>query len=100
MSDERIASILVAPLMSEKASLLAENAGQYTFKVVVNATKIEIKKAVAAMFKVDVVSVQTVTCHGKARRVGRRMGRTKQWKKAYVQLAEGQEIDFATKEVA
>jgi large subunit ribosomal protein L23 len=100
MSDARIATVLVSPLTSEKTSRLSDASGQYAFKVLVSATKFEIKKAVEGMFKVKVSSIQTVRCKGKSKRSKTGVGRTKQWKKAYVSLAEGHEIDFATKELA
>lgn len=100
MINERIASILVASHMSEKASIAADSHGQYTFKVLTSATKPEIKQAVEAMFQVKVDSVQTVSCKGKTKRTRKGLGRTKAWKKAYVQLAEGQQINMTPKEVA
>jgi large subunit ribosomal protein L23 len=100
MTEERIASLLIAPIMSEKASILSETQGTYTFKVATNSTKFEIKKAVESMFMVQVDSVQTVSCLGKTKRKGQKIGRTKNWKKAYVQLAPGQKIDFAQAKTA
>jgi len=86
--------IIQAPLISEKGSLLAETTHQVVFKVRPGANKIEVKKAVEALFKVEVVKVRLARYLGKVRRVGRSMGRRPQWKKAYVTLREGDKIDF------
>jgi large subunit ribosomal protein L23 len=86
--------IIRAPLVSEKGTLLAESANQVLFKVRPEANKIEVKKAVEALFKVKVVKVRIARYLGKIRRVGRSMGRRPGWKKAYVTLREGDKIDF------
>ena len=86
--------VIQAPLISEKGSLLAETTNQVLFKVRPNANKIEVKKAVEALFKVKVEKVRIARYLGKIRRVGRSMGRRSQWKKAYVTLKEGDKIDF------
>jgi large subunit ribosomal protein L23 len=86
--------IIRAPLVSEKGTLLAETANQVLFKVRPEANKIEVKKAVEALFKVKVVKVRMARYLGKIRRVGRNMGRRAEWKKAYVTLKEGDKIDF------
>jgi large subunit ribosomal protein L23 len=86
--------IIRAPLVSEKGTLLAENANQVLFKVRPEANKIEVKKAVETLFKVKVVKVRIARYLGKIRRVGRSMGRRPEWKKAYVTLREGDKIDF------
>ncbi len=86
--------VLVAPHVSEKSTMLAETRNQVVFRVLPDATKSEIRKAVELMFKVDVADVQTLRVKGKTRRFGRITGRRSDWKKAYVKLAEGQEIDF------
>ncbi len=98
--NERDISVLIEPRLSEKASNLSENFGQYTFKVLKTSGKLAIKQAVEAMFEVNVASVRTVSCVGKTKRSGKRMGRTKAWKKAYVKLQKGQKIDMASQEVA
>jgi large subunit ribosomal protein L23 len=85
--------IIRAPLISEKGSFLAEHS-QVLFKVRPDANKIEVKKAVEALFKVKVVKVRIARYLGKLRRVGKNMGRRPQWKKAYVTLREGDKIDF------
>ena len=94
MSQERLTNILVAPHVTEKTSLMMQNANQYAFRVRRDANKTEIKQAVELMFDVKVAGVQVSNEPGKERRFGARMGRTQDWKKAYVRLAEGQAIDY------
>jgi large subunit ribosomal protein L23 len=94
MSRERLATVLVAPHITEKTALAMQNANQYAFKVRKDADKTEIKQAVELMFDVKVASVQVANEPGKSRRFGARIGRTQDWKKAYVRLAEGQAIDY------
>lgn len=98
MNQERIFQVLMAPHVSEKAALLADVRNQYVFKVAPNATKLEIKKSVEQLFKVKVEAVQTLKVKGKTKR--NRFGLTSKptWKKAYVRLAQGQDIDFAAAE--
>lgn len=86
--------VILAPLVTEKGTLVGELGNQFLFKVAPDANKIEIKKAVEDFFKVKVVRVHTVNLLGKKRRVGRIQGQRASWKKAYVTLAEGQSIDF------
>ena len=86
--------VLKGPCLTEKAALLQEIDGKVVFKVHPKANKIDIKKAVELMFKVKVKDVRTAAIHGKQKRVGRHIGYTSNWKKAYVTLAEG-EINFA-----
>ncbi len=86
--------IILAPLVTEKGTLVGETGNQVLFKVAPDANKIEIKKAVEDFFKVKVVRVHTVRLLGKRRRVGRILGQRPAWKKAYVTLADGQSIDF------
>jgi len=95
MNQERIFQILLGPHVSEKAALAAENSNQYVFKVALDATKLEIKTSVEQLFKVQVDDVRTLRVKGKTKR--NRFGWTTKpsWKKAYVRLAQGQEIDFA-----
>ena len=93
MNQERLAKVLLAPHVSEKATIAADN-GQFVFKVAKDATKLEIKRAVEAMFEVEVENVRTLNVKGKTKRVGAIAGRRKNWKKAYVSLKEGQDIDF------
>ncbi len=91
----RLAQVLVGPIISEKATMVAEKRNQVLFKVLRNATKPEIKAAVELMFKVDVTGVQTVNQKGKTKRFGRTTGRRDHIKKAYVSLKEGQELNFS-----
>lgn len=93
MNQERIMSILLAPHVSEKASIAADK-GEFVFRVAINATKLEIKKAVEMMFDVKVEKVTTAVAKGKTKRTGMVSGRRSDWKKAYVSLQEGQDIDF------
>jgi len=86
--------VIQAPLISEKGSFLTEEANQVLFKVRPDANKIEVKKAVEALFKVKVEKVRMARYLGKIRRVGRSAGRRSDWKKAYVTLREGDKIDF------
>lgn len=94
MNQERLMKVLLAPHVSEKTTRAAEEDNQVAFRVVPDANKLEIRKAVETLFNVDVVSVQTVCVKGKKKRFGVQQGRRKDWKKAYVRLAEGQDIDF------
>ncbi|MEF7615293.1 50S ribosomal protein L23 [Aquincola sp. MAHUQ-54] len=91
----RLAQVLVAPIVSEKATSVGEKNNQVLFKVLRNATKPEIKAAVELMFKVEVDSVQTVNQKGKVKRFGRSIGRRDHVKKAYVCLKAGQELNFS-----
>ena len=94
MNKERIFDVLKSPHISEKATLVAERDNQIVFKVAVDATKLEIKRAVEALFEVEVESVQTSNVKGKTKRHGQQVGRRVNWKKAYVSLKDGQDIDF------
>ena len=94
MNKEQLMSVLIAPHVTEKTSRAMQNHNQYTFRVRRTATKIDIKKAVELMFDVKVIGVQVVNEPGKQRRFGKTIGRTQDWKKAYVSLAEGQAIDY------
>lgn len=96
---ERLATILIAPIVSEKGTFIADKYEQVIFRVVQDATKPEIKAAVEAMFstkdkKIEVTSVQVTNVHGKQKRFGAHAGRRRSWKKAYVCLKPGQEINF------
>ncbi|MBS0308274.1 MAG: 50S ribosomal protein L23 [Proteobacteria bacterium] len=93
-SEERLLKVLLAPVISEKATFVAEKSEQVVFLVAPNATKPEIKAAVELMFKVQVDSVQTVNRQGKEKRSGRFMGRRNHTKRAFVCLKPGQEINF------
>jgi large subunit ribosomal protein L23 len=94
LSNEKLMTVLVGPHLSEKSSRIAERLKQFVFKVRRDADKSEVKRAVELMFDVQVTAVQVVHVMGKAKRFGRSPGRRQDWKKAYVTLAEGQDIDF------
>lgn len=94
MSIERLSQVLVAPHVSEKSAGLADDSNQHVFKVLPNASKQEIKNAVEQMFQVKVASVQTVNVRGKNKRFGRTFGKRSDWKKAYVRLEAGHDIEF------
>jgi large subunit ribosomal protein L23 len=94
MNQERLMTLLVSPHVSEKSTLVADQHRQFVFKVRTDATKPEIKKAVELMFKVEVENVQSVNVHGKRKSFGRIRGRRPSWKKAYVTLKPGHDIDF------
>jgi large subunit ribosomal protein L23 len=93
-NDHRLLQVLLAPVISEKATLVADKNEQVVFEVSPDATKPEIKAAVEMLFKVEVNSVQVLNVKGKAKRFGRFMGRRKDVRKAYVSLKPGQEINF------
>ncbi len=93
---ERLLNTIRAPHLSEKALNLAEAEGrkQLAFRVATHATKPEIAEAVRKIFDVEVDSVTVINCKGKVKRTGNRAGRRPAWKKAYVTLATGQDLDF------
>jgi large subunit ribosomal protein L23 len=95
MNQERIFQVLVGPHVSEKAAIVADASNQYVFKVAVDATKAEIKKSVEQLFKVTVTDVNTLKVKGKTKRNRYGYSTKPTWKKAYVRLAQGQDIDFA-----
>ena len=92
---ERLMQVVLAPVISEKSTFVADKNNQVVFRVAPDATKPEIKAAIELMFKVQVDSVQVVNVRGKGKRFGKSAGRRRHWKKAYVCLKEGQEINFA-----
>lgn len=94
-AENRLTQVLVAPIVSEKATRVAEKSNQVLFKVLRDSTKPEIKAAVELLFKVEVASVQVVNHKGKSKRFGRSMGRRDHVKKAYVCLKPGQELNFS-----
>jgi large subunit ribosomal protein L23 len=94
-SQERLLQVLLAPVISEKATFVADKRDQVIFRVAPGATKPEIKAAVELLFKVQVESVQVTNVHGKQKRFGAIAGRRRGFKKAYVCLKPGQEINFA-----
>lgn len=93
-NEGRLAQVLVAPIVSEKGTMIADKNNQVLFKVLRDATKPEIKAAVESLFKVEVESVRTVVQKGKAKRFGRSVGRRDHVKKAYVALKAGQELNI------
>jgi len=97
-SSEQLMSVVLAPVVSEKSTMVGDKANQVVFRVADDATKPEIKAAVELLFKVKVESVQLLNVKGKEKRFGRFMGRRRSWKKAYVRVAAGQEINFAATE--
>ena len=96
MNQERIFQILMTPHISEKSAVLGDNANQAVFQVATNAKKAEIKAAVEQLFDVKVANVRTVNVKGKTKRQGLRRGKRSDWKKAYVSLEQGHEIDLAS----
>lgn len=95
MKEEDIYKTILMPHVSEKATMIAEKVAYHAFKVAKTATKIEIKQAVEALFSVKVDKVQVLNVKGKQKRFGRFQGRRSDWKKAYVKLAPGYEIDLS-----
>ena len=93
-NDARLLQVILAPQISEKSTYVADKHEQVIFRVVSNATKPEVKAAVELLFKVEVNSVQIANVKGKQKRFGRFMGRRSDWKKAFVCLKPGQEINF------
>ena len=91
----RLMQVLVAPIVSEKATMVAEKSNAVTFKVLQNATKPEIKAAVELLFKVEVKGVSVVNTKGKTKRFGKTAGRRDNVRKAYVLLKEGQELNLS-----
>lgn len=98
MKEERLLQIILAPVISEKATMVADKREQVIFRVATDATKPEIKAAVELLFKVQVKDVQVANVKGKMKRFGRFFGRRSDWKKAYVCLQPGQELNFAAGE--
>jgi large subunit ribosomal protein L23 len=91
---ERLMQVLLGPHVSEKATSVAESGNQVVFKVRNDATKIDIRKAVELLFEVKVERVSVVRIPAKKKRFGNRAGARQSWKKAYVRLAPGQDINF------
>ncbi len=94
MKQERLLKVILSPYMSEKAARATEKRNEYVFKIAHCATKPEVKEAVALLFKTKVKAVRIVNVKPKPARFGAIQGRTKAWKKAYVTLEQGQQIDF------
>ena len=95
MNQERIFQMLVGPHTSEKATIIADLSNQYVFKVAIDASKLEVKKSVEQLFKVKVVNVNTLRVKGKVKRNKNGYSTKSTWKKAYVKLEQGHDIDFA-----
>ena len=98
MNQERLMQVLLAPQISEKATFVADKNEQVVFRVASDATKPEVKAAVELLFKVEVDSVQVSNVKGKVKRFRGAVGRRKGWKKAFVCLKPGQEINFRSEE--
>ena len=94
MNTQRLTNIIVSPRISEKATVKADVEKQHVFSVLKDANKLEVKKAVELMFEVKVEQVRILNVSGKLKRVGRKFGKTKDWKKAYVKLKEGYDISY------
>jgi large subunit ribosomal protein L23 len=94
MNTERLTKVILGPVVAEKASRVAENNNQVVLKVLPNANKTEIKAAVELLFDVKVSAVSTANVKGKVKRTGRIMGKRSDWKKAYVTLADGADLNF------
>jgi large subunit ribosomal protein L23 len=90
-----LASVLEAPIISEKSTIAAETNKRFVFKVQKQATKKQVKSAVEVMFNVEVDTVQVLNVKGKQKRVGRSLGQRSDWKKAYVKLKPGHDIEFS-----
>ena len=93
-NQERLMAVLLGPHLSEKSTRVADTANQVVFRVRTDATKQEVRRAVELLFDVKVERVQVVNLRGKVKRFGQTLGRRQNWKKAYVTLAEGNDIDF------
>ncbi|MDG2018660.1 MAG: 50S ribosomal protein L23 [Porticoccaceae bacterium] len=98
MNQERLFKVLLGPHITEKAASASGSATQVAFKVATDASKLEVKKAVEKLFEVKVEGVRVINVKGKTRRTKTGMGKRSDWKKAYVRLAEGQDIDFSVTE--
>ncbi len=94
MNQERLMKVLLGPVISEKSTLAADRNGQFVFRVTTDATKQEIGRAVELMFDVQVDNVRVLNVKGKRKRFGNRRGSRSDWRKAYVRLKPGQDIDF------
>lgn len=99
MNPERVYTVLLEPHISEKVAILGDTVNQYAFKVAKDATKAEIREAVETLFSVNVSKVTTANVKGKTKRnVRGGITRKKNWKKAYITVADGQEIDYMVAE--
>lgn len=98
MNEERLMTVLRGPHVSEKSTLIADAHNQIVFRVRRDANKAEIRRAVEKLFEVEVLNVKVVNVGGKHKRFGRRAGKRADWKKAYVSLAPGHDIEFLSAE--
>jgi large subunit ribosomal protein L23 len=98
MNQERLFKVLLGPHITEKAASATGSVTQVAFKVATDASKLEVKKAVEKLFEVKVEGVRVINVKGKTRRTKTGMGKRSDWKKAYVRLTEGQDIDFSVTE--
>ena len=96
MNPERMYQVILGPHVSEKSAMMTEGNNQYAFKVAVDASKPEIKEAIEAIFKVVVSDLQVLNVKGKTKRNRYGLSKRPSWKKAYVRVEQGQEIDFAS----
>ncbi len=96
MNQAQLIDILDAPIISEKSSIAAEKENRFVFKIRTYATKTQVKRAVETLFNVEVDSVHVLNVKGKQKRFGRTLGKRSDWKKAYVKLKPGHDINFAT----
>lgn len=94
VKDERLFQVILRPVITEKSTIAADKRRQIVFAVLPDATKLEVRNAVEKLFEVKVVGVQIANVRGKAKRFGRMPGKRSDWKKAYVRLQEGHDIDF------
>ncbi|NKC12260.1 MAG: 50S ribosomal protein L23 [Gammaproteobacteria bacterium] len=94
MNQEYLSTVLLGPIVSEKSTRIGDQSNQVVFKVKPRARKMEIKRAVETMFEVEVASVNVANMRGKRKGMGRIRGKRSDWKKAYVRLREGHDIDF------
>jgi len=96
MSSYQLIDVIDAPIISEKSTIAAEKANQFVFRIKKQATKLQVKRGVEAMFSVEVDSVHVLNVKGKKKRFGKTLGQRSDWKKAYVKLKPGHDINFAT----
>ena len=94
LDQERLMTVVLGPHVSEKTTIMADKHNQVVFRVRRDSNKVDIRRAVELLFNVKVEQVQVVNCRGKIKRSGNEWGRRQNWKKAYVTLAEGDDIDF------
>lgn len=96
MNQERVFKVLLGPHISEKATALSDKKKQFVFKVEIDSTKLEIKKAIEILFNVKVERVTTLNVLGKSKRTARGLGKRNDWKKAVISLQPGQDLDFSS----